>query len=598
MAETRLSAAEAWRTAGSLVLHKLVGELSYEGILRPTAGVGPDQWVLDLPDGVRYRFTARRGAFESWTVRPGSVVREAGAEQEPAWDPRVFVVDARATLSLSGLRLAEVLVELIATLTNECARLTDAPTIASLAALDYNRADGHLTGHQRLVLNKGRIGFSESDRGRYAPEAGQLLHVPWIAVHRGLASFRAVGGLTEEGLLHAELDASTHAEFQAILSAAGDPAEYVWLPVHPWQRDEVVGTLYAGELANGQVVDLGMSLDRYVPHQTVRTLANVDRPDRLDVKTALSVRNTSVYRGLGSAETLAGPAVTDWLTSIDAGDPLLNGELGLELLGEVASVSVRHPLLGPLPGLPFRFHETLGVLWREPIVARLGLDERAWSLAALPYRDAAGMTVIGELIRGSGLEPLTWLRSLLDAILLPLLHWLLRYGVAFGPHGQNVIVVVDSSGRPLRAAIKDFARGIHLLDEDLPEYATLADEVRTMVGGLCRPADALAQSLFSGLLNGELRFLAEILFDDFGVARTESWEVVRDVVRHYRAAHEESAHRFESFGLLHERVERGCRNAEHLSGTRFDQVDRHDELPWRRGTVANPLFGADPGGAW
>src|SRR2546423_7849567 len=104
------------------------------------------------------------------------------------------------------------------------------------------------------------------------------------------------------------------------------------------------------------------------------------------VKPAVSVRNTLVYRGLNSAATLAGPSVTSWLRQVGAGDPLLSEKYRFGLLGEVASVSVTHPLFGRLEELPYRFHETLGALWLGPLVAQLGEGERATSFAALPYR--------------------------------------------------------------------------------------------------------------------------------------------------------------------------------------------------------------------
>src|SRR5262249_55024057 len=133
--------ATAWRQAGALITHKMLGELSYEGMLRPT--VDGDEYLLSLPDGVSYRFRARRGAFESWHVAPGSATRNG----EPAWDPRALIVDAREPLGLTGLRLADVLAELTSTVANEAARLENAPTAAALVTMDYDRADGHLTGH-------------------------------------------------------------------------------------------------------------------------------------------------------------------------------------------------------------------------------------------------------------------------------------------------------------------------------------------------------------------------------------------------------------------------------------------------------------------
>lgn len=588
----------SWREAGALVVHKMLGELSYEGLLHPVPDPdgepgerGHQPWLLDLggTGGVRYRFRARRGAFESWAVEPGTATRQG----EPADDPRALVVDARAELGLTGLRLADVLGELTATVANEAARLDRAPTAAQLATVEYDQADGHLTGHPRLVLNKGRVGFSAGDRARYAPEAGTPFGLQWFAVHRDHASFRCVAELSEEQLLAEELQPGELAAFRDRLT---DPGSYVLVPVHPWQADEIVGTLYAAEVARGVVVPLGEGRDRYLPHQTVRTLANVSHPTRRDVKTAVSVRNTLVYRGLASAATLAAPEVTTWLREVGAADELLTSRYRFELLGEVASVSVRHPLFGGIAELPYRFHETLGALWREPVRTRLGPGERAISFAALPYRGPDGEAVITRLVRDSGAAPEVWLRELLDLLLTPLLHWLLQYGVGFCPHGQNLILVADERGRPVRVAIKDFAQGVDLLDEDVAAYASLGPAADADM--LRWPAHLLAQSLFSSVFAGQLRFLAEIADEQLDLPRPVLWRLVREIVGAYRDGHPEVAARFDACLLFAPDVERVCLNREHLAGQGFDKVDRDDEFDVRFGRAANPLAGPDPEGAW
>jgi siderophore synthetase component len=591
----------SWRQAGALVVHKMLGELSYEGMLQPvpdpSAGGGAGghrPWLLELPGEVRYRFRARRGAFECWVVEPGSARRQCGdGEPEPADDPRTLVVDARVQLALTGLRLADVLSELTATVANEAARIDRAPTAAELTTMDYDRADGHLTGHPRLVLNKGRVGFSAADRRRYAPEAGTGFGLQWYGVRREHAAYRGVEGLTEERLFAEELEPDELAGFRQRLEQAGRPSDYLLVPVHPWQADEIIGTLYAAELAEGTVVSLGRSRDTYLPHQTVRTLANISHPTRRDVKTAVSVRNTLVYRGLASAATLAAPAVTTWLKHVSAGDPLLRR---FDLLGEVASVSVRHPVLGHIKELPYRFHETLGALWREPIRTRVAAGERAISFAALPYRGPDGQAVISRLVRESGAAPERWVRGLLDLLLTPLLHWLLHYGVGFCPHGQNLILITDRRGTPLRVAIKDFAQGVDLLDEELPAYASLPREAQADM--LRWPPHLLAQSLFSSVFTGQLRFLAEILLDDLGLGRDRLWGLVREIVRAYRDDHPHLAARFDACQLFAEDVERVCLNREHLAGKGFDKVDRDDEFDVRFGRARNPLATPDPGGAW
>lgn len=576
---------QSWRRAGELVVHKMLGELSYEGLFEPVPDAGG--WLLELP-AAGYRFRARRGAFESWHVEPGSATRDG----HPATDPRTLVVDARERLGLTGLRLADVLAELTATVTNEAARLDRAPTAAELVAMDYDTADGHLTGHPRLVLNKGRVGFSARDRAEYAPEAGREFPLRWFAVHRDHATFRCVAELTEETLLAEELG-DRLAELRAPLAT---PRDYVLVPVHPWQADEIVGTLYAVELATGIVVPLGDGADRYRPHQTIRTLANATRPDRRDVKTAVSVRNTLVYRGLAQAATLAAPSVTTWLRDLSAADPLLSEEYRFELLGEVASVSVRHPLFGHLDELPYRFHETLGALWREPIAARLGPGERAISFAALPYRGPDGESVLAHLVRSSASDLDAWLGRVLDLLLTPLLHWLLRYGVGFCPHGQNLILITDGHGTPLRVAIKDFAQGVDLMDEELPEYAALAPEANADM--LRWAPHLLAQSLFSSVFAGQLRFWAEVLYDELGHPRPRLWEQVRAIVGRYRDEHPDLAARFDACRLFAPDVERVTLNREHLAGQGFDKVDRDDEFDVRYGRAANPLAGPDPDGAW
>lgn len=573
--------ADAWRAAGSLITHKMLGELSYEHMLEPVAEA--DGYRLELPDGVVYTFQARRGAFDAWTVLPGSAFRSG----EPVTDPRALVVDARKVLGLSGLRLADVLAEMTATVTNEAARLRRAPTAAELSTMDYNLADGHLTGHPRLVLNKGRVGFSALDRARYAPEAGEDVRLRWFAVHPDHAEFRCVDELNRDALLDVELG-SLRAEF-----AARVPSDYVWVPVHPWQADEILGTLYAAELATGVMIDLGETRDGYRPHQTIRTLANVTTPGRHDVKTAVSVRNTLVYRGLNSEATLAGPAVTSWLRRISAGDPLLAEKYRFGLLGEVASVSVRHPLFGHLEELPYRFHETLGALWREPLTARLGEGERAISFAALPYRGPDGVSVLSHLI---GADAEAWLARLFDLLLTPLLQWLLRHGVGFCPHGQNLILVTDTDGFPQRVLIKDFAQGVDLLDETLDSYADLPAEASAHM--LRWPAHLLAQSLFSSVFSGQFRFWAEILLDECGLPRARFWALVREVVGRYRDENPDVATRFDACRLFAPDVERVTLNREHFAGQGFDKVERDDEFDVRWGRVPNPLQAADPGGAW
>jgi aerobactin synthase len=444
-----------------------------------------------------------------------------------------------------------------------------------------------------MVLNKGRLGFAASDAERYAPETGGDLALTWIAVDASLARVETVPGVRHDELVAAELDAGVREAFAARL--AGTPARArVWLPVHPFQWDEVVRPFFAPLLADGRMVELGRAPDRYRPLQSVRTLANLDRPDRANVKVPLMVRNTLVWRGLSAAQTLCAPHTTAWLQSLLARDPFLQ-ECGIVMLGEVASVTVPHPVLSALGGeddVPYRYQDLLGVIWREPVTARLAPGERARSMASLLVEGADGRALVAELVSRSGAGAEAWLRAFLRALLPPLLHYLYRYGASFTPHGENVVLISDAAELPSRIALKDFGADVELLPDEpryaVPEYAELPDDVR---GRLHRwPPSDLAHSILSAICAGHFRFFSDVVERHLGVPEVRFWALVREAVDGYHARFPELAERFAWFDLLAPRIARVTLNREQLIGEGFhDRAERDAEFDVMHGTVENPL---------
>jgi siderophore synthetase component len=456
-----------------------------------------------------------------------------------------------------------------------------------MADLPYADLEGYQTGHPWIVLNKGRVGFSASDARIYPPEARRPLALPWIAAHRDLAEYHAVSGLDAKRLYATELDEPIRDAFTARLRDKGlDPADYHWLPVHPWQWDEAVLTLFTGQVANQLIVPLGTGRDSYVAQQSIRTFSNITAPYRHHVKLPLSILNTLVWRGLPTERTLAAPAVTAWVQSIAAADPYLREQCRIVLLGEVASVTVHHPVLDALPAIPYQYRELLGAIWREPLPGKLEPHERARTLASLLYVDPRGRALVTELIARSGLEPQAWLDRLFAAMLPPLLHYLYAYGTAFSPHGENAIVIYDEHDTPARLAIKDFVDDVNISAKPLPELASLPPEVAGVL--LREPPDYLCQFLHSGLFVGHFRYLATVAEQQLQVPGELFWQMVRDQILAYHAEFPSLADRFATFDLLTPRIDRLClnRNRLLLDGYR-DRPDRPHAAV--HGTVPNPL---------
>ncbi|MFB7209661.1 IucA/IucC family protein [Streptomyces sp. NPDC056255] len=601
-----------WDGAAARLLAKMLGQFAYEEVIEPVAQAGADDtYTLALDDGKTLVLRARRGVYGSWRVVPDSILEmpgsapgkpdganpgggpatEPGAGAVPFRDPLQFLVRARRLLDIDGATLGHLIREITTTLTADARLDHTALPAARLAELDYAELEGHQTGHPWLVANKGRLGFSAADAARHTPEARRPLTLPWIAVSTRIAAYRGVAALAGPERLYAqELDPPVRDSFAAALRTRGlDPDSYLFLPVHPWQWDEWIVPVFAPAIAAGDIVALHPDPDLRLPQQSIRTFSNVARPDRHTVKLPLSILNTLVWRGLPTERTLAAPAVTAWVHGLRDQDAFLRDTCRVILLGEVASVTVEHPLYDHLPEAPYQFKEILGAIWREPVQPRLAPGERARTLASLLHTDPQGRAFTAELVARSGLTPTVWLTHLFAALLPPLLHFLYRYGTVFSPHGENAIVVFDDQDVPVRLAIKDFVDDVNISARPLPEHESMPEDVRRIL--LTEEPSFLTQFIHSGLFIGVFRFLSPLCEEQLGVPEADFWSLVRAEILRHHARFPELKERFEMFDLLTPRIERLClnRNRLHVDGYR-DRPKRPHAA--KHGTVPNPLHPA------
>lgn len=584
---------ESWRTANRRLLAKTLSEFAFEELITPVALDEDGRYRVDLDSGVSYVFRATHGALGSWRVADDSVTRGAagllGNEIEtPAWDAQQFLVDAAGTLGTDAPTLGMYLTEVSATLAVDAARIEHGGTrAAALRELGHAELESHMTGHPTLVANKGRIGFSATDVRRYAPEAQRLLHLQWIAVHRGLAEFRGTSELSERALVERELGAETTAAFRARIEELGcDPDAYVWMPVHPWQWDHAVQVLFAGEVAQNRIIPLGESADAYLPQQSVRTLTNMTDRGRYDVKLPLKIVNTLIWRGIPPHCTQGAPVTTEWLTGLLDKDPLLRDELRTVFLGEIASVTVRHPYLDRVPDMPYQHLETLGCIWRVPVSARQDEGERVRTFASLLHVDEEGTAFAAELARASGLPAEEWLSRLFETVLHPVLHVMYTYGITFNPHGQNTLIGYDGNDVPRRLFLKDFVDDVSVTHTPVPERGPEPDGYDHVLPR--KNPVVIRQHVVDQLLLGHFRYLAPLAAAQLGVAEERFWELVRDAVLTYQKRFPEKADRFAEFDMLDAHFPRYPFNTDRLVVTRYvDRALRHALRP--NGTVPNPL---------
>ncbi|MDX3383543.1 IucA/IucC family siderophore biosynthesis protein [Streptomyces niveiscabiei] len=576
---------DRWEKANRHLIRKALAEFAHERLLDPEERDGG--YLVHSDDGrTTYRFTAVRRALDHWQVDAASITRTRDGAQLPlaALD---FFIELKDTLGLSDTVLPVYLEEISSTLAGTCYKLTK-PQLTSGELIDagFQAIETGMTeGHPCFVANNGRLGFGVHDYLAYAPETASPVRLVWLAAHRSRAAFTAGAGIEYEPFVRRELGEKTVDRFTGRLRELGhDPAEFLLIPVHPWQWWNKLAVTFAAEVARGTLVPLGEGDDAYLAQQSIRTFFNSSHPEKHYVKTALSVLNMGFMRGLSAAYMEATPAINDWLAGLIDNDRVLK-ESGLSIIRERAAVGYRHLEYEAATDRFSPYRKMLAALWRESPVAALQEGEQLATMASLIHVDHEGRSLAAELIERSGLAPVEWLRCYLDAYYTPLLHCFYAYDLVFMPHGENTILVLKD-GVVRRAVYKDIAEEIAVMDPD----AVLPPEVRRIAVEV--PEDKKLLSLFTDVYDCFFRFLASGLAAEGALTEDEFWRTVAQTTRSYQEAHPELADRFRRYDLFAPEFARSCLNRLQLRDNR-QMVDLADPAGALQliGTLNNPVAG-------
>lgn len=576
---------QLWAAANRLLVRKALAEFAHERLIAPVPRSG-GQYAVATDDGAgEYRFAAYRLALEHWHIDPARITRLHQGQQRPL-DLLDLVLDLRQALGIGDAQLPLYLEELTSTLASLAYKLSGpARSAAELAIADFQTVEAAMTeGHPCFLANSGRLGFSSTDYQHFAPETGSAVRLEWVAAHRGQAGFSCGRGIDYQQLLESELDLATRRRFAQVLTDHGlDPVDYLLIPVHPWQWRHRLSVTFAGEVARQELVWLGAGEDQYQPQQSIRTFFNRSTPGRHYVKTALSVLNMGFLRGLSAAYMAGTPAINDWLAGLIAGDPLL-GKHGFAILRERAAVGYRHRQLHAATATGSPYRKMLAALWRESPVAAVRPGEQLVTMAALLHVDRAGDSLAAALIGRSGVAPAAWLRRYLDAYLVPILHCFYAYDLVFMPHGENVILVLDERGVPVRALFKDIAEEIAVMNPELP----LPPEVERV--RVSTPDRLRTLSVFTDVFDGFFRFLSAILHTGGTLPERRFWATVAACVADYQASMPELADRFRRDDLFAPRFDHSCLNRLQLRDNQhmLDLDDPAGGLQFA-GTLTNPI---------
>ncbi|MFM2415446.1 MAG: hypothetical protein RL385_169 [Pseudomonadota bacterium] len=568
---------------------KAISEFTHERLLCPMeVGAGGTAFGLTSRDGeARYDFRGRRFELDHLWVAPESLRRTVRGE-ETSIDTVTFFADFADELRLTEGFAGEFIEEVCGTVAALVRReASPGPGVVALVRASFQAIEVAMDrGHPCFVVNHGRLGFDLDDRAVYAPEAGCPTELLWLAVRRECTHSGCLGEESYASFIRRDLGQPAVFVLDDELRERGlSPADYLYMPVHPWQWDNRIAQLYAGAVARAEIVPLTGTGQRYQAQQSVRTFFPIEDHRKHYAKTALSIVNMGFTRGLAPDLGARGTDVNAWVSALVESDEELSAS-GFQLLREVAFVGVPHrhfAVASKKRVTPEK--EMLAALFRENPLARLAPGETVMTMAALLHVDHEGRAFLPALITESGYDAEVWLRRYLVAYLRPLLHAFYAHHLVFTPHGENTLLRLRG-GLPTGVFMKDLAEDIGVMNPHmaLPECVWhLALRV---------PEHVMPLAIFTDVFDCFFRHLAPLLELQAGFPAERFWQLVADCIVTYQTEHPELAEKFRRYDLFSSEFTLNCLNRLQLKNHR-EMVDMNADEPGDSlqfaGTLRNPI---------
>lgn len=588
----------AWDACNRRLIAKIIGECSYEECFSPEE-VTPGEFQLTLDGEHTYHFQAKRTVW-NWLIPEPDSIRYQGptTAQSKQLSGAQFLVHAQEAMKLTDIVLANLLEEVQNTLYSDLqywARLSQ-HTAKDMIRMDSANLQSLLDGHPKAIANKGRMGWGSQELAQFTPESGHTVKPLLIAVkgelcNAGFWAHAEPWELISELLSH-EQRADILSRFEANDQKMSD---YLPLPVHPWQWQRFIEPQYQAWIASGELILLGELNDQFIAQQSIRTLTNIGPngtapTGKYDLKLPLTILNTSCYRGVPGEHIATGAELSQWLYELSQSDALLN-ERGLIVQREVCGIHVNHPIQQQIAQAPYRYHEMLGVVWRESLdqFTQNSPNSTGLLMSTLMQTDAHGRALIAEYIQASGLSAEDWLDRLFNVVVVPLYHLMAKYGIGLVSHGQNISLVLENF-QPVRASIKDFHGDLRMVDAShYPgEFAELNDMPESVQQRLTKlPAHYLIHDLVTGHFVTTLRFISPLVEEQCGVSEIRFYELLAQALTRYQQAHPELTSRFELFPLFDDTILKVCINRVRFRLGYEDSAER--PVPELGTPLLNPL---------
>lgn len=552
-----------WNEVNQNLIAKAIGEMIFEENINYE--VKDDGFLFKAKANVHYFFKGKLSIWSWIKVDPKSLLRNG----EKILSASQFFIDTQDFTQMSDITLSQFLEEMRSTLFADL-HLNHKISANEFIRLNFLESQQLLNGHPKILLNKGRMGWSIEDWKSFAPENGPTFPLKLIAIRskllRGVLPTKKLyqGLITEEKLSE--------------VSQKIDLNEYTLMPIHPWQWRNVISYHYQDEIQSQAIIDLGETNYHFSPQTSLRTLNCIENLKSAEVKLSLSILNTSCIRGIPAKTVELGVKISESLKQIIDQDTFLKNNL--EILSELAGINFIAKDLDQIENSPYRFKEFLGVIWRESAFSKInGPKQNIILTANLLYQDENQNSSIAALIKTSGLSPKEWIKEYTKVVIIPLLYLQKQHGIGLVSHGQNIMLILEEN-RPKKLVIKDF-------QGDFRFSSTAPDSTREIFGSLFDEVLNLSQEhlihdLYTAHFVTLLRYVAMNLDQENVLSENEFYEAIAEELIIFEDKN--------PFGpsLMKEKFEKILVNTVRFKIGYGDSAQR--PLPILGTTILNPLY--------
>ena len=307
-------------------------------------------------------------------------------------------------------------------------------------------------GHPHHPCSKTKLGMNTQDIQKFSPEFYPVVMLHIAAVHKKIVHVESLAS-NDYANWFAQNYPDTWKQFkQALAHQNLSLHDYLPLPVHPWQGENYVQSLFSALISRQDLAFFENVYIKASPTLSFRTLAPTEYPEGAHIKLPIAVQATSTFRTLSPTTAVNSPRVSRLLEEIFIAENKFDNKLSL--LRETYGL---HLKLNPSQQ---KHSQHLTVVFRENVNTQLAPDETCLVVAALFERSpVTDLPLLIELMTMAGVNTLNqafdYFKQYAHIIIASHLDLYLIYGIGLEGHQQNTLAVFKA-GHITRFIARDF----------------------------------------------------------------------------------------------------------------------------------------------